>query len=136
MIAPSTLRVHTPRHGGSVEGMSHVQIEAFRVRLAAQLRELESVDAAIEESAQIVDLDAPIGRLSRIDAIQQQKMAQSHRRRSQVRLQQTMAALSAIKNGKYGICRRCDDWIGIERLDAMPESPICVDCQIDIEENQ
>ena len=91
--------------------------------------ELEELLAATSEDAKPVDLDTPIGRLSRMDAIQQQEMTQSHRRGLELRRAQVNASLSAAKLGTYGLCRRCEEPIGYRRLKARPETPFCLDCQ-------
>jgi DnaK suppressor protein len=95
--------------------------------------ELESILASTKADAQPVQLDQPIGRLTRIDAIQQQKMLEAHRRRSEIRLQQVNAALGAYGAHSYGICRGCKDPISWERLKARPEAPICLECQEELE---
>lgn len=38
------------------------------------------------------------------------------------------AALGRIEDGSYGICARCGDDISIERLRAVPHTPLCRDC--------
>ena len=88
-------------------------------------RQLASSDAA----ARPVDLDQPIGRVSRIDAIQQQSMAQANRRAAQIRLQQVRAALARLEDGEYGACAQCGEPIGFARLAVRPETPFCVSCQ-------
>ncbi len=50
-----------------------------------------------QATADIVTLDQQaIGRVSRIDAIQQQKMAQSSQRKNELRLRQVLRALKAL----------------------------------------
>lgn len=85
------------------------------------------------ESARVVDLDQPIGRVSRIDAIQQQKMAVANRHSLQVRLERIRAAFAADERDEYGECRECEEDIGYDRLRARPESPLCIGCQQELE---
>ena len=95
-----------------------------------QLRtELQQLLNDSQASSQPVELDQPIGRLSRMDALQQQAMAKANRAGQQRRLQLIDSALSAIKQERYGECRRCEEPIGYPRLKARPESPFCRDCQ-------
>lgn len=102
-----------------------------------QLRcELEQLLSDSKQSSQAVDLDQPIGRLSRMDALQQQAMAKANRAANQRRLQLIESALQAIKQQRYGECRRCEEPIGFPRLKARPESPFCLDCQGQIEEER
>lgn len=76
-----------------------------------------------------MDLDLPIGRVSRIDAIQQQKMAQAEQGRARLRLQAVQAALERVEDEEYGFCCQCGEPVGYKRLWARPESPFCVPCQ-------
>jgi DnaK suppressor protein len=80
-----------------------------------------------------VDLDQPIGRLSRMDAIQQQKMAVEQRRRIELRRGQLRRALGWLEDGGYGYCRRCEEPIGFRRLKARPETAFCLGCRSSIE---
>ncbi len=85
------------------------------------------------EETQPVGLDQPIGRLTRIDAIAQQKMALASRAMQLTRLRLIDAALKSHAEGEYGMCRLCGSDIGWRRLDARPETPFCLDCQEDLE---
>lgn len=109
------------------------QIAHYHRVLIALKAQLEDFDAVSQETTRAVDLDEPIGRLSRIDAIQQQKMSQAHKARNDVRLQQVQAALARIAEDEFGECLRCGEWIASPRLDARPETPICIACQSALE---
>jgi DnaK suppressor protein len=39
------------------------------------------------------------------------------------------AALSRLKSGQYGECLRCEEDIGLERLEANPAAALCFKCQ-------
>ena len=81
------------------------------------------------DGAQPVSLDEPIGRLSRMDAMQQQSMVQANRRTLQTRLTRIEAALRRHAGNEYGPCMACEEEIGYARLKAQPEAPLCIDCQ-------
>lgn len=51
------------------------------------------------------------------------------------RLRMIDEALERIGNGTYGVCRRCGQEIPRERLEAIPETALCIHCQ-DFEERQ
>ncbi len=44
-------------------------------------------------------------------------------------LDEVEGALSRIEKGTYGVCARCGDPIPPERLEARPESTLCVACK-------
>ena len=107
--------------------------EAQSKELRADLERLFlQIQADLEQSAEAgmtVDLDEPIGRLSRMDAMQQQKMVQAQRERLKLRLGQVKAARAAFDREEYGACRLCDEPIPYKRLKARPEAPFCIDCR-------
>jgi DnaK suppressor protein len=102
--------------------MLHGELLALRDALDAAL-------AGSRESSQPVDLDEPIGRLSRIDAIAQQEMAQAGRAGMMLRAVQVRAALERIALGSYGVCSSCEENVGYPRLSARPETAFCIACQ-------
>ncbi|WP_210877930.1 TraR/DksA family transcriptional regulator [Roseovarius autotrophicus] len=38
------------------------------------------------------------------------------------------AALDRIRKGRYGICTQCEEQISVERLEVLPETPLCRRC--------
>lgn len=97
--------------------------------LARLQKELTAHEAATAVNSRPVDLALPIGRVSRIDALQQQQLAKAQRDAARLRLQQVAAALSRLERGDYGECVGCGEEIGFLRLKARPESPFCLPCQ-------
>ena len=53
--------------------------------------------------------------------------------RERVKLKQIDDALERLDDGSYGVCESCGLEIGEERLEAMPFSRLCRDCQQDQE---
>ena len=109
--------------------LTDAQLRELQGDLRDLVGRLEQALAGSEESVKPVDLDLPIGRLSRMDALQQQTVAQANRRSVETRLGQARAALAAIEEDSYGTCRICDEPIGFKRLKARPETPLCVACR-------
>jgi DnaK suppressor protein len=104
----------------------HQQLLRLRDQLKALLRNSA-------EQVQPIDLDKPIGRLSRMDEMQQQSMAQANRRATEQRLVQIEAALLRMSRAEYGVCVACEEEIGPGRLKARPEAPFCLNCQAERE---
>ena len=75
-----------------------------------------------------VQLDEPIGRLSRMDAIQMQQMALAGLSREQQQLVRVRHVLKLIDNDDFGACQSCGQPIGIDRLRFQPEILLCVRC--------
>ena len=114
---------------GEADTLTGEQLEALRKSLGEQLEEVQQNLATSREDARPVGLDLPIGRLTRVDAMQQQHMAAARRQRLELQLAQIMQALSKLRAGTYGDCVRCEEPIGYPRLKARPETPFCLACQ-------
>ena len=84
---------------------------------------------ATEGSADAPVMNSTVGRLTYIDAYQQQQMALHARRKLESQLAAIRAALQRVKDGTYGLCEECGIAIPPERLEFVPEAPFCVQCK-------
>lgn len=105
--------------------------------LRAELRELlhrriAELEAGAESEAsrsEAVELDqARVGRLSRMDAMQQQAMLDATRIRNQQQLARLRLALGRIDSDDYGYCDECDEPVAPGRLRIDPAARLCVGC--------
>jgi DnaK suppressor protein len=102
---------------------------AIEARLRARRAELVEAAAAHEADRRPVQLDpARIGRLSRMDAVQDQAMAIELERRREVELARIDAALERLAEGEYGSCVTCGEAIEPRRLELDPATPLCLAC--------
>ena len=100
-----------------------------RKRIADRLAELEQEDKTATGNRATVELDQQsVGRLSRMDALQQQAMAQATHERRQRERAQLHAALKRLDDGTYGECIDCGDDIDDRRLDLAPTVLRCMEC--------
>ena len=110
--------------------LTDAQRRALHARLQSAAEEIAGSLEGTAEAARPVELDqASVGRVSRIDAIQQQKMVEASRRALSTRQLQVKAALRRYDDDEYGDCLDCGEAIAIARLEARPETPFCVRCQ-------
>jgi DnaK suppressor protein len=106
------------------------RIEALRSALESRRDELEAQLGSGGEAAKPVSLDQQsVGRVSRVDAIQQQQMAIAGRDQAEQQLRQVTLALGRIEDGVYGYCLQCGEPIAQARLEAQPQAGLCLDCQ-------
>ena len=100
----------------------------FRKRLEELEREIrEDMDANPEDSG-VVELDSSIGRLSRMDALQNQQMALELKRRQENQLLRIENAFKRLANGQYGLCGKYKKPIEEDRLEVFPDTVTCVRC--------
>ncbi len=113
----------------SIITMNNDDTVYFRELLLQQQKELLKLKKAAEVSTQTVTLDqSSVGRLSRMDAMQSQAMAQENKRRRNIQLQRINAALDRLRDGEYGYCAECEEDINRKRLEVDPANPFCVSC--------
>lgn len=106
-----------------------IDIEHFKSRLLEARRQLLALQDTREACAATVTLDpSSVGRLSRMDAMQQQAMAQAGQERATRELQRIEAALRRCEDGSYGNCLDCDEPIDPRRLELDPTTALCVRC--------
>ena len=109
--------------------MTNSELEAFKDLIQAQIVALETQSRASAQSRATVVLDQQsVGRLSRMDAIQQQSMANATEARRTKSILGLKAALQRIDDGEFGFCTDCGDDIRIERLHLNPALLRCISC--------
>lgn len=104
-------------------------IEEFRDRIERRLAELDAEDTLGADGLRTVMLDQQaVGRLSRMDAMQQQAMAQATRARRDAERKRLLGALARVASGDFGRCEDCGEEIPSGRLRLHPGVTRCVSC--------
>ncbi|MBT8473802.1 MAG: TraR/DksA family transcriptional regulator [Marinicaulis sp.] len=106
-----------------------IDLDHFRALLIARRDELNALSGASEDARKPVELDQQsTGRLTRLDAIQQQQMAKAQETRRAGELKKIEAALARITEDEFGYCGECGEAIAVKRLEIDPTTQICVGC--------
>jgi DnaK suppressor protein len=109
--------------------MSKEQLEAFRKQLEEKRDEI--VKRAQQTLQQDMTLDAD-------DLPDEMDLASSEylqaftfrlRGREKNLLDKIQRALERLDNGTFGICEECDEQISSKRLEARPETTLCIRCK-------
>jgi len=109
--------------------MEQNQLDDFRQVLISLREEIEQLNNANKEAADTVVLDqSMVGRLSRMDAMQAQQMAQETARRRQIQMQKIDSALRRMDAGEFGYCLICDKEVAVARLEFDPACTRCIGC--------
>lgn len=105
------------------------QLKELEQRLRDMRAAIVELEDARRGSGAVVELDqARAGRLSRMDAMQLQAMAQAGEARARVELKRIDAALRRLESDDFGCCGDCDEPIAGARLRADPTATLCVTC--------
>ena len=107
-----------------------VKLDDYRQKVLTEIDELRILSDGSKEGRAPVELDQQsVGRLSRMDAMQQQSMDLAREERRRKRLAVLAAALRRLEEDEYGYCLVCGEDILPERLDIDPAVTLCVACQ-------
>jgi|TARA_B100001093_G_scaffold488130_1_gene525054 DnaK suppressor protein len=97
--------------------------------LLSELQEVENIAQKTLEDRAPVKLDQQaVGRLSRMDAMQQQSIEKAKQVRRVERIKLINAALKRLEAGDFGFCLNCDAQISDGRLRLDPTFALCIDC--------
>lgn len=103
--------------------------QCARRLLESKLAELLDEDRLGDADRATVELDQEsVGRLSRIDALQVQAMAEAQARRRSAARDRIRSALKRLDEGEFGYCLECGDEIAEKRLAHDPSVTHCVKC--------
>lgn len=106
-----------------------IDTKAAQDRLTALGAELEAMSTLSAADRGPVALDQQsVGRLSRMDAMQQQAMSQATEAKRRRDLQRIEAAERRLRDGEYGYCEECGEEIADGRLAIDPMAERCVGC--------
>ena len=106
-----------------------IDINTSRQSIMNEIADLDRLRGQAQDSCAPVTLDPQsVGRLSRMDAIQQQAMHIANDARRQHLHTALLAALKLMDVGDYGYCHQRDEMIGAGRLVIDPAVTLCVNC--------
>ncbi len=93
--------------------------------------EIDKTTKRISEYKELIKPTAPdcaIGRVSRMDAINNNSINEAALRKNEEKLKALNYMLSKVNDDDFGLCERCKQKIPIQRLLFMPQSRFCVKC--------
>lgn len=109
--------------------LSQAQKTTLQQRLEELRNEIEATLASSAQAGETVELDQTRqGRLSRMDALQGQAMAQASHARASARLRSIELTLQRLDEADYGDCVECGEPIPPRRLQIDPTLRLCVGC--------
>jgi len=100
----------------------------IKKEIEKRIAETQKSIKSLQKQVKPVAPDRAIGRLTRMDAIQQKSMSESNLRTAEQALHNLEDALSKLDQPNFGLCIRCKKEIPLERILIVPESKCCVNC--------
>ncbi len=84
--------------------------------------------ADLEDLTRPISPENAIGRVSRMDAINNKSINEASLHKSREKLSRLEVALSRLDSSDFGICRKCKGQIPLGRIMLMPHAQTCVRC--------
>ena len=108
--------------------LSKDQIDFLEKKIKRKLDILKEDINYLKESTKPISPENAIGRVSRMDAINNKSVAEESLRKALDKEGKLKEALDNIKNDDYNICQKCKKDIEFKRLTFMPECRRCSKC--------
>jgi DnaK suppressor protein len=106
----------------------HLDKNQIRLLINKELTETKKNIKNLKELTKPIAPDCAIGRVSRMDAINNKSINEAALRKAEVKLSSLKYALERIDDKDFGICARCQQPIPIGRILLMPHSRFCTNC--------
>lgn len=102
--------------------------KAIKLKIEEEIERTKLDITQLEEQVKPISPENSIGRLSRLDAINNKSVAENSLAKSNEKLQKLLKSLSKIDDDNFGICVRCNNPIPLGRIMLMPQATKCVNC--------
>ena len=104
------------------------QMNELKQKLLDEISKTELLIKEYQEMTKPIAPDVAIGRISRMDAINNKSVTEAALRQAEEKLRNLQKVLSKIDDKDFGICLKCHKPIPLGRILIRPESLNCVNC--------
>ncbi|MDC8004129.1 TraR/DksA C4-type zinc finger protein [Aureisphaera galaxeae] len=102
--------------------------EQIKTRILEEIESTQGLVAKYRELTKPIAPENAIGRVSRMDAINNKSVNDAALKKAELKLKNLQVALSKIDDTDFGICVRCKNEIPLGRILLMPQAITCVNC--------
>ena len=102
--------------------------DEIKIRITEEIASTEEAIIDYKELTKPIAPNDAIGRVSRMDAINNKSVNEASLRQAEVKLGNLKRVLSKIDDDDFGICLKCKQPIPVGRILIRPESLLCVNC--------
>jgi len=105
-----------------------VEKNEIRRKLINEIKETKALIEEYKELTQPIEPDCAIGRVSRMDAINNKSVTEAALRQAEGKLNSLNRVYSQLGSDDFGLCLNCKNQIPLGRILIRPESLYCVNC--------
>jgi len=108
--------------------MKQADKTTLKDKILSDINKLKANIVALKELTKPIAPENSIGRVSRMDAINNKSVNEAALRQAELKMNKLQLALKKLDTKNFGICSACKGSIPLPRLMYMPESSHCVAC--------
>ncbi len=102
--------------------------EEVRIKISEEIAKTEKSIKEYKEQSKPISPENAIGRISRMDAINNKSITEAALRQAESKLSHLLQAREKVGTKEFGISIKCKQPIPVGRILLMPESNKCVNC--------
>ena len=108
--------------------MNTTERRELKCKIEGEIEAQRKLIVSLSETSKPVAPDNAIGRLSRMEALNDRAVSEASLNVAQTKLSRLETALGKVNQPDFGICVGCDNPIPPGRIVLMPEATRCVPC--------
>ena len=108
--------------------MNKEEKQEVKNRIQEEMKKTQLSIDDYKESTKPISPENAIGRVSRMDAINNKGVVEAALRKAKEKYSKLRLVLDKVDDSDFGLCMRCDNPIPIGRILLMPQSRLCVSC--------
>ena len=108
--------------------MNKEEKQEVKKRIQEELKKTQVAIKDYKESTKPISPENAIGRVSRMDAINNKSVVEAALRKAEEKYSKLKLVIDKIEEADFGLCVRCGKTIPIGRILLMPQSRNCVNC--------
>ena len=105
-----------------------MELNNIKEKILSEILKTEKLIEEYKELSKPIAPDSAIGRVSRMDAINNKSISEASLRQAENKLKNLQRVFSQLGSKDFGICLKCNNEIPLGRILIRPESLLCVNC--------
>lgn len=108
--------------------MTKNEIEEISLKITEEINNTKKRILDYKELNKPVAPDSAIGRVSRMDAINNKSITEAALKQAEKKLKGLLNMKEKMSHDDFGLCQKCKQAIPIQRMLFIPQSGLCVNC--------
>lgn len=110
--------------------MPEINKAEIKIKIELEIQKTQELVLEYTELTRPIEPENAIGRISRMDAINNKSVIEAALRQAKEKLEKLKFVQTKLNDADFGICIKCKKPIPIGRILLMPQSRTCVTCSV------